>query len=97
MNSDKDTLAATIFTDLIASYPANAIDSFYAKDACYISSILIKHLRCTTLDANALARNSSFFRDFIKASHYQNRIQWITGAREALNCFFPIASCTSPE
>lgn len=97
MNSDKDTLAAAIFTDLIPSYPANALDSFYAKDACYISSILIKHLRCTTLDANALARNSSFFRDFIKGSSYENRIQWVRGVREALNCFFPISSCTSHE
>lgn len=97
MSSDKDTLVAEIFTELIASYPTNAIDSFYAKDACYISSILIKHLRCTTLGDNALVRNSTFFREFIKASHYQNRIGWITGISKALNCYFPIPSCTSLE
>lgn len=90
MSTNKDTLAAEIFTDLIASYPQNANDSFYAKDACYISSILIKHLRCTTLSDNVLERNITFFRAFIRTSHYQNRLGWITGISEALNSYFPL-------
>lgn len=90
--TDKDTLATEIFAELMSSYPLNASSNFYVKDTCFISGLLIKHLRNTYITDKALNRNCSFFRSFIKTIKYQSRTGWLNGITEALDCYFPIKS-----